>query len=196
METTSLPKFDWYQNENSVTITILKQGTSVVDCTFSYDSDENSLIVKYKDELIFDSKLYDKIDFSKTTLKCTRSRIEVKLVKLNCINWQSPSPLPGPAPIVFKAAMEKPVDCKSKKQRNWDAIEKEVIAEEENDNKDDINRLFQKIYENSNDDTKKAMIKSFSESNGTVLSTNWDEVKKGKVETKPPDDMEFVKYPT
>lgn len=174
----------------------MKQGTSVVDCTFSYDFDDNSLIVKYKDEIIFESKLYDKIDFSKTTLKCTRSRIEVKLVKLNGTHWSSLSPLPGPAPIVFKAAKEKPVEVKPKKERNWDAIEKEVIAEEENDSKDDINRLFQKIYESSNDDTKKAMIKSFSESNGTVLSTNWDEVKKGKVETKPPDDMEFVKYPT
>lgn len=34
-----------------------------------------------------------------------------------------------------------------------------------------------------------------TESNGTVLSTNWDEVGKGKVEMKPPDGMEYKEYP-
>lgn len=33
------------------------------------------------------------------------------------------------------------------------------------------------------------MEKSYVESNGTALSTNWDEVSKGRVETKPPDSM-------
>lgn len=39
-----------------------------------------------------------------------------------------------------------------------------------------VNALFQKIYANASDDTRRAMMKSFIESNGTVLSTNWDEV--------------------
>jgi suppressor of G2 allele of SKP1 len=33
------------------------------------------------------------------------------------------------------------------------------------------------------------MMKSFSESNGTALSTNWDEVGKKRVEVTPPDGM-------
>lgn len=33
------------------------------------------------------------------------------------------------------------------------------------------------------------MMKSFTESNGTCLSTNWDEVGKGTVETRPPEGM-------
>ena len=33
-----------------------------------------------------------------------------------------------------------------------------------------------------------------SESGGTVLSTNWSEVGKEKVEVKPPDGMEFKKW--
>ena len=31
------------------------------------------------------------------------------------------------------------------------------------------------------------MMKSYQESNGTALSTDWNDVKKGKVETRPPD---------
>jgi suppressor of G2 allele of SKP1 len=38
------------------------------------------------------------------------------------------------------------------------------------------------------------MMKSFSESNGTALSTNWEEVKKAKVETNPPDGLEAKKW--
>ena len=35
-----------------------------------------------------------------------------------------------------------------------------------------------------------------SESGGTVLSTNWSEVGKDKVDVKPPDGMEYRKYET
>ena len=38
------------------------------------------------------------------------------------------------------------------------------------------------------------MIKSFTESKGTVLSTNWSEVQKGRVGMKPPEGSEFKPY--
>jgi suppressor of G2 allele of SKP1 len=38
------------------------------------------------------------------------------------------------------------------------------------------------------------MNKSFMESGGTVLSTNWAEVQKEKVDIKPPDGCEFKKW--
>lgn len=41
---------------------------------------------------------------------------------------------------------------------------------------------------------KKAMNKSFVESGGTILSTNWDEVQKSKVERKAPDGMEWKSW--
>ena len=38
------------------------------------------------------------------------------------------------------------------------------------------------------------MMKSYVESNGTVLSTNWTEVGEKKVECTPPDGMELHKW--
>ena len=45
-----------------------------------------------------------------------------------------------------------------------------------------------------NDEVRKAMVKSFTESSGTVLSTNWKDVGKGSVGVKPPDGMEYRKW--
>ncbi len=75
-------------------------------------------------------------------------------------------------------------------QLDYDELAGAKSAEEESD----INAFFQKIYKDANEDTRRAMIKSFQESNGTTLSTNWDEVGKGKVETKPPSGMTPRKY--
>ncbi|CEN60173.1 hypothetical protein ASPCAL02614 [Aspergillus calidoustus] len=47
---------------------------------------------------------------------------------------------------------------------------------------DPVDGFFKKLYAGADDDTRRAMIKSFTESNGTSLSTNWGEVGKGKVQ--------------
>jgi len=80
--------------------------------------------------------------------------------------------------------------------KNWTHIEKQAVEEEEKEQLDGdaaVNKLFQQIYRDASDETKKAMVKSFTESSGTVLSTNWNEVSKGHVDVKPPDGVEYKK---
>lgn len=62
------------------------------------------------------------------------------------------------------------------------------------DEGDPVNSFFKKLYKDADPDTRRAMMKSYQESNGTALSTNWAEVGKGKVETSPPDGMEAKKW--
>ena len=50
------------------------------------------------------------------------------------------------------------------------------------------------IYGNADEDTRRAMNKSFQESNGTVLSTNWKEIGAKKTDFQPPKGMEAHKY--
>ena len=60
----------------------------------------------------------------------------------------------------------------------------------EDEEGDPTNNFFKMLYSGADADTKRAMMKSYTESNGTALSTNWSEVGKGPVETSPPDGME------
>lgn len=57
-----------------------------------------------------------------------------------------------------------------------------------------LNEFFQNLFTNADEDTKKAMMKSFQESGGTALSTNWEDVKKAPVPIKPPSGSEARKW--
>jgi len=49
--------------------------------------------------------------------------------------------------------------------------------------------FFKQIYANASDEMKRAMMKSYTESGGTALSTSWKDVSKKRVEVTPPDGM-------
>ncbi|KAK4983180.1 Cochaperone protein [Elasticomyces elasticus] len=59
---------------------------------------------------------------------------------------------------------------------------------------DPVNGFFKKLYAGADPNTRRAMMKSYTESGGTALSTNWDEVSKKPVEINPPDGMEAKKW--
>ena len=71
-----------------------------------------------------------------------------------------------------------------------DAESEEEVVDDEEDEGDPVNGFFKKLYGGADADTRRAMIKSYQESNGTALSTNWAEVGKAPVETSPPEGME------
>ena len=76
---------------------------------------------------------------------------------------------------------------KNPKEGEEDEMEDPGLDEEEGD---PTNNFFKTLYAGADEDTKRAMMKSYTESNGTALSTNWSEVGKGPVETSPPEGME------
>ncbi|WZY82835.1 protein SGT1 homolog B isoform X1 [Brassica napus] len=127
-----------------------------------------------------------------------------------------------PKPNVASAVSQRPVYPSSKPGKDWDKLEAEVKKQvpllapqawlyfisyyfclsllnvQEKDEKLDgdaaMNKFFSDIYQSADEDMRRAMNKSFAESNGTVLSTNWKEVGTKKVESTPPDGMELKKW--
>lgn len=80
------------------------------------------------------------------------------------------------------------------KKEGEESGEEDTGGMDDDEGGDPANTFFKHLYKGASDDTKRAMMKSYQESNGTALSTNWAEVSKGKVETTPPDGMEARKY--
>lgn len=74
--------------------------------------------------------------------------------------------------------------------KNWD----KVGEEENSDDEKDVNAFFKKLYKGATPEQQRAMMKSFTESNGTSLSTNWDDVKDKVTQTVPPDGVEAKKW--
>ncbi|KAG0485738.1 hypothetical protein HPP92_009817, partial [Vanilla planifolia] len=92
---------------------------------------------------------------------------------------------------------ERPAYPSSKKKVEWDKLAAEVKKEEKDEKLEGdaaLNKLFRDIYQNADEDMRRAMCKSFVESNGTVLSTNWKDIGSKKVEGSPPDGMEMKKW--
>ena len=115
----------------------------------------------------------------------TPKKIELKLKKaLENVNWMGVERGGDTKLLATTAAPPKEViipsyPTSSKNKKNWDAIDKDIKKEEATEKPEGdsaLNALFKQIYERADENTRRAMIKSYQTSGGTVLSTNWDEV--------------------
>lgn len=79
----------------------------------------------------------------------------------------------------------------AKKPKNWDAVLKDEDSDEE---ENEMNKFFKMLYKDADPDSKRAMMKSYQESNGTSLSTNWAEAKDKTYLTEPPEGVEAKKW--
>lgn len=197
-------KHDWYQTEAQIVITILLKNAPKDKVKVNYG--ERSLSVtsampNTDTEYSLEIDLAHEIDPSLSTYTVTPSKIEVKLRKKEGLRWTQLEGERGenkikaiPQAVIDASGPQKPPKVFRK---DWDKIEKDIKKMEEEEKPEGdaaLNALFQKIYGEGSDEVRKAMNKSFVESGGTVLSTNWDQVSKDKVEMKPPDGIEFKKW--
>ncbi|PMD60478.1 SGS-domain-containing protein [Hyaloscypha bicolor E] len=195
---------EWYQSNTTVTIEIFAKG---VPHDAEVDIQEGSLEVSFPiaafnttyDYTI--SPLFSKIDKSKSSFRITPHKVEIVLTKsMPGLKWSSlegtalieSTIVPEPAPKIPAEVLKAPAYPTSSRKgpTNWD----KVVEGDDKDEGEEIDGFFKKLYKDADPDTKRAMMKSYQESNGTALSTSWSDVGSKKVETVPPEGLEAKKW--
>lgn len=204
-------RHEWYQNNTSVFFTLLVKGhpkdADIVDFT------ETSMNISFpiKDTgTIYDftvDPFFALIDPAKSTVRVLPTKIEVTLVKASPgQKWStlegtqqfaessSVADKPGvPQAVLAAKAPVYPTSSKSG-PKDWDKIASDKTSYDEDEGGDDATKFFKQLYKGASTETQRAMMKSYTESNGTTLSTDWSEVSKRQVETVPPDGMVSKKW--
>ncbi|OWM79596.1 hypothetical protein CDL15_Pgr023008 [Punica granatum] len=176
-------RHEFYQKPEEVVVTIFAKGIPAKDVT-----------VDFGEQIIIPDKC-----------RCNvlSTKVEIRLAKAESIQWTSlefskENAVAQRVNVSSDAGTHRPSYPSSKPKRvDWDKLEAEVKKQEKEEKLDGdaaLNKFFRDIYQDADEDTRRAMRKSFVESNGTVLSTNWKEVGSKKVEGSPPDGMEVKKW--
>ncbi|NXN37634.1 SGT1 protein, partial [Rhinoptilus africanus] len=193
-------RYDWYQTESQVIVTIMIKNAQKDDVSVRFSEKEMNASVRLPSGEDYNLKLVllHSIVPEQSTFKVLSTKVEIKMKKPEAVRWEKLEGQ-GESPKLkqFTPDTQHLYPSSSHYTRNWDKLVVEIKEEEKNEKLEGdaaLNKLFQQIYSDGTDEVKRAMNKSFMESGGTVLSTNWSDVGKRKVEVNPPDDMEWKKF--
>lgn len=180
-------RHNWYQTEKQVVVdALIKQAKpDSTQVNIRKDTLEVTVIldVSSSTQHRLHVNLCHPVNPDTSSYRILGTKIEIKLSKVSDERWSDLEAKDSPAPSVPRPPGK----------TDWDKLAKQ-IEDEKKEGEAALNELFQKIYGEGSDEVRKAMNKSFLESGGTVLSTNWDEVKRSNVDIKPPEGLEYKKW--
>uniref|UniRef100_A0A3Q3XI68 Uncharacterized protein n=1 Tax=Mola mola TaxID=94237 RepID=A0A3Q3XI68_MOLML len=190
-------RHDWYQTESQVIVTVMAKNVPKDGVCVNFTEKELSATVQLASGENYNLHLHllHPILPQQSTFKILSSKVEFKLKKTDCTRWEKLEGEGQESNIKHFNPNQYP--SSSHYAHKWDKMLVDINEEEKNEKLEGdaaLNQLFQQIYCDGSDEVKRAMNKSFMESGGTVLSTNWKDVGERTVEMSPPSDMEFKKY--
>ena len=209
-------KHQWYQSQTHVTIEVLARDVRASEAEFAATEDSATVTIRREPRngnaaetppYALRLRLFGGIHPADSKLTVGVAKVELRLRKSEAIQWsdltaEAREKTKATQPLNFSdASMSRPAypsskAAQTKRPTDWDKLEAELDAEEEEPPSGDaaLNKLFQDIYGKADEETRRAMNKSFQESGGTVLSTNWAEIGAKTTEAQPPEGMEAKKY--
>jgi suppressor of G2 allele of SKP1 len=208
-------KDDWYQSNDTVTVNILAKGAPKDKVTVDFDKDSLSVSFPVEGsgaEYSFNiDPLYAPIDPTESKFRVTPNKVEVTLKKATLgTKWKalegdrqveeasegSSTTIPQHVLSSKPAQDSAPAYPTSSKSgaKNWDKLVVEDLDDKDEIEGDETSHFFKKLYSGATPEQQRAMMKSYQESGGTVLSTDWSNVGSKTVVPEPPEGMEARKY--
>ncbi|KRX96224.1 Protein SGT1 -like protein A [Trichinella pseudospiralis] len=195
-EESSSVKFDWYQSDETVTVTVKVNDVNKDDLRVNFGLKFVHLKWKQCDTpFMLHLDLSAEIIPDQSHYKVLPNKIELKLRKRNPCYWYALEDAERNSIQASETCRTSSYPTSSvKPAKNWDQIVKQETEEIEKEDSSTLNGFFQKLYDDCDDDQKRAILKSLVESHGTVLSTDWSEVSKRHVDCRPPEGTELKKF--
>ncbi|CAG5160510.1 uncharacterized protein ALTATR162_LOCUS5836 [Alternaria atra] len=202
-------KTDWYQSPDTVTLTIMAKGApkDKVSVEFEERAVSVSFPVVDSSEYSYNADpLYEKIDPSQSKYRITPTKIEITMRKATTgMKWHDLEHPDGnititqapdaslPVRMSKDTAPAYPTSSKSG-AKNWDKVVVNDLDDKDEIEGDETSHFFKQLYSGATPEQQRAMMKSYQESGGTVLSTDWSNVGNKTVVPEPPEGMEAKKY--
>lgn len=190
-------RHEWFQTDTHVSVDLFAKGVKPQNLKVAIEEQNLNITIQLDagSEFVLDLELADKIVVAESKYELLSTKIEVKLKKARVARWKTLENTGETSTQVWDSQLEgKPnpaaVYPSSRGAKNWDAIAKSD-EEEKLSGDHALNKLFKDIYKDASEEQRRAMMKSYVESNGTVLSTNWEEVGSGEVKGQAPAGMEM-----
>lgn len=180
-------RMQWYQSTAFVNIDIYAKKVIKEESIIQFKEDSLKVHLKREDgsDYILEKTLFGPIKPNESRWNVNKFKCEIHLKKaLQNNKWLS---LDKEAQVVSAEAEAGMYSLRrknetAKREKIWDKFADKELKDVKED--DSSMSLFRQLYEHADDDVKRAMMKSYTESGGQVLSTDWDKVKKEKVTYK------------
>lgn len=194
------PRYEYYETEEKLTVSVFDKGADPAQVCINFEP--RKVTYTHGEKQLVLEPLKGQIDPTASDYTVGKVKVEIRLVKLVTGRWGA---IIGDQPDILVSIPQTTsavTEARSAK-KNWDGITTDILKSDKETSLDEdpnvggdstLNSFFQKLYGDADEDTRRAMMKSFQESGGTTLSTNWDEVRRGKVEIKPPQGAEAKKW--
>ncbi|ODQ56010.1 SGS-domain-containing protein [Saitoella complicata NRRL Y-17804] len=193
-------RHEWYQTPAAINLTFFAKGIPSDKVSVQFQPITFSISFPLADgsDYIYEiDPLGGKIDVENSSHKVMSTKIEIKLAKATggqqWATLEGAEVLPDP-----KASVHAYPTSSRNGPKNWESLSTNLDSATGPDAEPigdaALNQLFQTLYKDADEDTRKAMIKSYTESGGTKLSTNWSEVGKEYQAPTPPEGMEARKW--
>ncbi|TQV90563.1 SGT1 and CS domain-containing protein [Cordyceps javanica] len=212
-----------FQSGKNMTVSIFSKGVNKDKLKVDFQPRSvhlENVIYPSGDERAFHLDLWGEIDTADSGYTVTPNKVELCLVKRALGKWpqvqsdgKADTAIPAAAatstttttppattePAAAADAKAKPAAAPAYPSssrtgpKNWDTLDVGDDGKDEADS-GDVNFFFKKLFKDATPEQQRAMMKSFTESNGTSLSTDWNDVKDRTVETVPPEGVEARKW--